>query len=54
MKTQKIKKDEGRNLVVATRLTKQEHKIFKKLCKEKRVTFARLIRYSLEELIKKN
>ena len=54
MKTQRIKKDSGRNVVVATRLTREEHKIFKKLCKEKKVTFARLIRFSIEETLKKN
>ena len=54
MKTKKIKKDQGRSVVVATRLTRDEHRVFKKLCKEKKVTFARLIRYSLEETLKLN
>jgi len=51
---QKIQKDEGRNLVVATRLTRQEHKILKKLCKENKITFARLVRYSLEQTLNNN
>jgi len=54
MNTRKLKKDSVRNIVVATRLTYEEHKIFKKLCREKKVTFARLIRFSIEETLKKN
>ena len=54
MNTKKLKKDQVRNVVVATRLTKSEYKIFKALCKEKKVTFARLIRYSIEETLNQN
>jgi len=54
MNTRKLKKEAVRNIIVATRLTREEHKIFKRLCKEKKITFARLIRFSIEETLKKN
>lgn len=51
METHEIKKDQVRKMIVATRLTRDEFKAYKKLCKEKKVTFSRLIRYSLEKTI---
>lgn len=54
MEKQEIKKDSVRKVIVATRLTREEYKMYKKLCKEKKITFSRLLRYALEKTITSN
>lgn len=51
METQEIKKDSARKMIIAARLTHEELKAYEKLCKEKKVTFSRLISYSLEKTL---
>jgi len=50
----KIEKDAVRNKVVTTRLTKDELKVLKNLCKIQKITISRLIRYSLEKTMNNN
>jgi len=46
---EKIEKEARRIKVVTTRLTKDELKVLKKLCKIQKITISRIIRYSLEK-----
>lgn len=50
----KIRKEARRNKIVTTRLTKDEFKLFKKLCKAHKITGSWLIRFSIEETLKSN
>jgi hypothetical protein len=47
-----IFKDAPRTKMVTTRLTKAEYKICKRACKERKITLAQLVRYSLDVVLK--
>lgn len=50
----KIQKEARHTKIVTTRLTKEEFKTFKKLCKNQKITISWLIRSSLYERLKNN
>jgi len=54
MENLKIKKEPRRQRILAVRLSPEEFSRIEKLCKDQDISYSRLIRFSIEEILKMN